>query len=268
MMTFFSTEENKKAAAYTATICGILLLLFIFISWSVLPPTAPVIEDQIEINLGNEEEGFGEEQPLVKGTPSNAKEENTPTPPDESSSDNITPPSDNNDADAAPVVKNEKPKTNPTPEKPKVVQPEKTTTTQTPKFTMNANNSSTKIGNNTEEDNSFTSQGKTPGKTKDDGSPGGSKTGGATGGPKVTKGNRKITKNYQSEGDGLKKAKMEAIIKVSPSGKGQFLRFGKVTTNEDLNNYKNAIINSLAKIQFDSSDSESTVTVQFVFDVN
>jgi hypothetical protein len=53
MMTFFSTEENKKAAAYTATICGILLLLFIFISWSVLPPTAPVIEDQIEINLGN-----------------------------------------------------------------------------------------------------------------------------------------------------------------------------------------------------------------------
>ena len=76
MTLLFSTEENKKAAIYTATICGVLLLLFIFIRWSVLPPTAPVIEDQIEINLGNEEEGFGEEQPLVKGTPSNTKEEN------------------------------------------------------------------------------------------------------------------------------------------------------------------------------------------------
>ena len=265
MTTFFSTEENKKAAAYTATICGILLLLFIFIRWSVLPPTAPVIEDQIEINLGNEEEGFGEEQPLVKGTPSNAKEENTPTPPDESSSDNITPPSDNNDADAAPVVKNEKPKTNPTPEKPKVVQPEKTTTTQTPKFTMNANKSATKIGNNTEEDNSFTSQGKTPGKTKDDGSPGGSKTGGATGGPKVI-GDRKIVKQYKFDGD-LAKATINAIVRVSPSGQGKFVSFGKGSTSRS-QSYANAINNYLNNIQFNNSDKESTVTVQFVFDVN
>jgi hypothetical protein len=265
MTTIFSTEENKKAAVYTATICGILLLLFIFISWSVLPPTAPVIEDQIEINLGNEEEGFGEEQPLVKGNPSNAKEENTPTPPDESSSDNITPPSDNNDADAAPVVKNEKPKTNPTLEKPKVVQPEKTTTTQTPKFTMNANKSATKIGNNTEEDNSFTSQGKTPGKTKDEGSPGGSKNGGNTGGPKVI-GDRKIVKQYKFDGD-LAKATINAIVRVSPSGQGKFVSFGKGSTSRS-QSYANAINNYLNNIQFNNSDKESTVTVQFVFDVN
>jgi len=266
MTTFFSTEENKKAAAYTATICGILLLLFIFIRWSVLPPTAPVIEDQIEINLGNEEQGFGEEQPLVKGTPSNAKEENTPTPPDESSSDNITPPSDNNDADAAPVVKNEKPKTNPTPEKPKVVQPEKTATTQKPKFTMSANTSSTNAGNNTDEDNSFTSQGKTPGKTKDDGSLGGSKTGGATGGPKVTKGNRKIIKHYKFEGE-LNKATIYAIIKVSASGQGKFVGFDKGSTSRS-QAYANAVSNYLGNIQFDAAENESTVTVQFVFDVN
>jgi outer membrane biosynthesis protein TonB len=266
MMQSFSTEENKKAAIYTAVICGILLLLFIFIRWSDLPPTIPVVEDQIEINLGNDEEGFGEEQPLVKGTPSNAKEENTPTTPDESSSDKITPPSDNNDADAAPVVKNEKLNTKPIIEKPKVVQPEKTATTQTPKFTMNASNSSTKNGNNTDEDNSFTSQGKNPDKTGDSGSPNGSKTGGATGGPKVTKGNRKIIKHYKFEGE-LNKATIYAIIKVSASGQGKFVGFDKGSTSRS-QAYANAVSNYLGNIQFDASDNESTVTVQFVFDVN
>ena len=265
MMQSFSTEENKKAAVYTAIICGILLLLFIFIRWSVLPPTAPVIEDQIEINLGNEEEGFGEEQPLVKGTPSNAKEENnTPTPPDQSANDNIAAP-DNNDADAAPIVKNEKPKTNPTPEKPKVVQPEKTTTSQKPKFTMNANNSSSNNGNNNDEDNSFTSQGKTPGKTGDAGSAGGSKNGGNTGGPKVI-GDRKIVKQYKFDGD-LAKATINAIVKVSPSGQGKFVSFGKGSTSRS-QSYASAINNYLNNIQFNNSDKESTVTVQFVFDVN
>lgn len=266
MTLLFSTEENKKAAIYTATICGVLLLLFIFIRWSVLPPTAPVIEDQIEINLGNEEEGFGEEQPLVKGTPSNTKEENnTPTPPDPSANDNIAPP-DNNDADAAPIVKNEKPKNNPTPEKPKVVQPEKTTTPQKPKFTMNANTSSSNNGNNNDEDNSFTSQGKTPGKTGDAGSAGGSKNGGSTGGPKVTKGNRKIVKHYKFEGE-LNKATIYAIIKVSASGQGKFVGFDKGSTSRS-QAYANAVSNYLGNIQFDASDSESNVTVQFVFDVN
>ena len=267
MTTIFSTEENKKAAAYTATICGVLLLLFIFIRWTVLPPTAPVIEDQIEINLGNDDEGFGEDQPLVKGTPSNVKEENTPAPPpDELSSDNINPPSDNNDADAAPVVKNEKPKTKPNLEKPKVVQPEKTATTQTPKFTMNANNSSTKNGNNNDEDNSFTSQGNTPGKTGDAGSAGGNKNGNQNGGPKVTKGNRKIVKHYKFEGE-LNKATIYAIIKVSPTGQGKFIGFDKGSTSRS-QAYANAVSNYLGNIQFDASDNESTVTVQFVFDVN
>jgi hypothetical protein len=243
-------------------------LLFIFIRWSVLPPTIPVVEDQIEIDLGNDTEGFGENQPLVKGTPSNSPEENnTAVAQEQSSNDNVSSP-DNNDAEAAPVIKNEKPKPNPIPEKPKVIQPVKTTAPQKTGVTMPARSTTPDKGNNNDEDNTFTSQGKTPGKTGDEGKVNGVPNGAATGGPRVTKGNRKITKNYQSEGDGLKKAKMEAIIKVSPSGKGEFLRFGKVTTNEDLNNYKNAIINSLAKIQFDPSDSESTVTVQFLFDVN
>ena len=65
----FESEKNKKAFLYTVTICGTLLLLFILISWKVMPPSEPVIQDLMEINLGNNDEGFGEKQPLIKGDP-------------------------------------------------------------------------------------------------------------------------------------------------------------------------------------------------------
>jgi len=264
-MQTFSTEENKKAAVYTAIICGILLLLFFFIRWSDLPPATPLIQDQIVIDLGNDYDGFGDEQPMVKGTPSNTKEENnTPTPPDQSANDNIADP-DNNDVDAAPVVKNNNLKANPLPVKPKTTQPEKTNTSITkPRITYQgpANNNN---GNNTDEDNSFTSQGKTPGKKDDAGSTGGTKNGAATGGPKVI-GDRKIVKQYKFDGD-LAKATINAIVRVSPSGQGKFVSFGKGSTSRS-QSYANAINNYLNNIQFNNSDKESTVTVQFVFDVN
>ena len=63
----FDKQRHRKALTYTALICGALLLMFIFISWKVMPPTVPVVQDLIEINLGNNDEGFGEEQPLIKG---------------------------------------------------------------------------------------------------------------------------------------------------------------------------------------------------------
>ena len=74
MESTFEAEKNKKAFSYTALICGVLLILAWFISWPILSPTAPVAQDLLEINLGNNDEGFGEEQPLIKG-------EMSPTPP-------------------------------------------------------------------------------------------------------------------------------------------------------------------------------------------
>ena len=266
MIQTFSTEENKKAAVYTALICGVLLLLFIFIRWSDLPPATPLIQDQIVIDLGNDYEGYGEEQPMIKGTPSTHQENiNTPTPPDQSSNDNITP-ADENDADAAPIVKNNNTKANPSLEKPKTTQIEKTNNSTTkPRITYQgpAKNNN---GNNNDEDNSFTSQGKNPNKKDDTGSPGGGKNGAATGGPKVTKGNRKIVKHYKFEGE-LSKATIYAIIKVSPSGQGKFVGFDKGSTSRS-QAYANAVSNYLGNIKFDASDNESNVTVQFVFDVN
>jgi len=73
----FESEKNRKAITYTAIVLGILLLMFFLmgilllmfflISWKNQPPTPPIVEDLIEINLGNNEEGWGEEQPLIKG---------------------------------------------------------------------------------------------------------------------------------------------------------------------------------------------------------
>ncbi len=267
MINQFSSEENKKAMTYTTIICGVLLLLFIFIRWTDFPPSTMIIQDQIEINLGNNDEGFGEEQPLVKGSPSleSDKTKNTAAPEDPSTNEKINP-ADNAEADAAPIVKTNNNKAKIQPEKPKVELPAKTATApQKPKITYQGPTKDIN-GNNKDEDNTFKSQGKNPTKNADDGVPDGKKNGAATGGPKVTKGNRKIVKHYKFEGE-LSKATIYAIISVSPTGQGKFIGFDKGTTNRS-QAYANAVSSYLSNIQFDNSDEASTVTVQFIFDVN
>src|SRR5260221_3348124 len=74
MQTTLEAEKNRKAFLYTVIICIILLLLAIFIRWSTYLPPVPVIPDLIEINLGNELEGYGKEQPLIKGEMSSARQ--------------------------------------------------------------------------------------------------------------------------------------------------------------------------------------------------
>ena len=77
----YDTERRKKALMYTASICSALLILFFIISWKVMPPSSPKVEDLIEINLGNYEEGLGEVQPLIKGERGASKEKiETPAP--------------------------------------------------------------------------------------------------------------------------------------------------------------------------------------------
>ena len=70
----FEAAKNKKAFTYTLIICATLLLLFFFIHWQILPLAPPPLQELIEINLGNNAEGFGEEQPLIKGEMAPAQE--------------------------------------------------------------------------------------------------------------------------------------------------------------------------------------------------
>ncbi len=273
MTSTFESEKNRKALLYTAVICGLLLLMFVLISWTDNPPSPPVVEDLIEINLGNNEEGFGEEQPLIKGEMSPSQEA-TVVPKQvaaaqEEPEEKVTP-DDNAEEDAAPVTKSVKatPKvTKPTTTAPVTVPVPKP---QKPKITYNGPGSGG--GNNATEDNGYKSQGNKPGATGDAGDPSGNKDsygntpGGKVGGPRVTSGNRKVIRYYSFTAE-LKKATIYAQIKVSPSGQGTFVKIVKPSTSFD-QAYANAISGYLRNMQFDKAADESIVTVQFNFTVN
>lgn len=269
--TEFESQKNRKAFLYTAVICGTLLLLFILISWKVMPPSIPLVQDMMEINLGNNENGYGEEQPLIKGERSPSQEAvilPKQSSPKEAVADK-TEPEENAPDDAAPVNKPEKktPKvksiTAPAPVITPVPKPQK------PKVTYNGPGNGT--GNGATEDNGYKNQGNNPNGKGDNGDPNGNKDsygntpGGKVGGPKVTRGNRKIkiVRYYSFTGE-LKKATIYAIIKVTASGQGTFIGFDKGST-ERSQAYANEIIKYLKNIQFDKAGDESNVTVQFNF---
>lgn len=269
----FDKERHRKALTYTAIICGGLLLMFIFISWKVLPPAVPVVQDQIEINLGNNDEGFGEEQPLIKGPGKPEKEIATqpqPSPAKEEIAEEKITPDENAEENAAPVVKNVKKTT-----AVKVTTPSPTPTIiptpkpKTPKIVYNG--PGTKNGNNATEDNGYTMQGNNKNGKGDAGDPTGNKDsygktpGSKVGGPKVISGNRKVVRYYSFTGE-LAKATINAVIKVSPSGVGTFVRIGQGSTSFS-RDYANAISGYLRSMQFDKADDESLVTVQFNFNV-
>lgn len=82
----------------------------------------------------------------------------------------------------------------------------------------------------------------------------------------MTDGNRNITKSARFNGD-LEKAVILARINVSPEGIGTFIEFAQGSTQRT-NRYRQAIVNYLQKIQFDRSDKDDIVVVQFNFLVN
>ena len=266
----FEIEKNRKAFVYTVLIVVGLLILFFIIRWKIIPPSQPVVQDLIEINLGNNEDGFGEEQPLIKGERS-PNPEATVTPrtsaPQQSAQDEVAP-DENAEATAAPVVKPikkaEKPVKNDAPPSPT---PKPAPKPQKPKVTYNGPGKGG--GNNADQDNGYQYQGNKPGGKGDNGDPTGNKDsygdspGGRIGGPKVFKGNRKIVRFYSFSTE-LPKATIYAIVKVSPAGRGSFVGFDKGSTSRN-QGYADEIVRYLSKMEFDKANDESTVTVQFNF---
>jgi outer membrane biosynthesis protein TonB len=75
------SSKNIKAGTMTGILCGLLLMLFFMVSWKSTISETPIQEEGIEVNLGNSDEGMGDEQPLAPGDPSVDIEKNqTPTP--------------------------------------------------------------------------------------------------------------------------------------------------------------------------------------------
>ena len=99
---------------YTIVICGLFLIIAIFYTWPLQVPPTATVQDLIDVNLGNEQEGMGEVQPLVKGdrAPDNqsvASHQKAAKAAEEPSQE-IQADENNDDKEAAPVVKVEKPK--------------------------------------------------------------------------------------------------------------------------------------------------------------
>ena len=77
----FEREKNLKATAYTALICAALFFLFFFLQWTLPQIPPPVLDEGIEVNLGNSETGLGDIAPQLPGTPSNTDQTNVSRPP-------------------------------------------------------------------------------------------------------------------------------------------------------------------------------------------
>ena len=75
----FESEKNLKATGYTAVILTLLMIILLYVSWT-LPVVPPVVTlDSMEVNLGNSDKGMGTDQPYLPGQPSAAdKEKYTP----------------------------------------------------------------------------------------------------------------------------------------------------------------------------------------------
>ncbi len=272
MTTTFETEKNRKAFVYTGVILGGILLIALLVSWKLPEHPKVLFNDLIEINLGNDEEGEGEVQPLIKGEKAPASES---APQQQSAAPNNQPAEevktdDVSDNESAPV-------TNPIKTTPKavivpIVKAPPAPKPQKPKI-AGYDGPKGGTGNGATEDNGYKYQGNKPGGKGDAGSPNGkpdsygNTPGGRTGGGglRVSKGDRSIVNNYIFMGD-LPKATINAKIKVSPSGRGTFITFDQGSTSTD-SKYANAIRGYLPNIEFNKSDHESIVTVPFNFRV-
>ena len=284
MQSSLEAEKNKKAFTYTIIIVGTLLLLAIFITWPIIKPPVPLVEDLIEINLGNKVEGFGEIQPLKKGDMAPAQEpaaqQQKATTAAEPPAKNIQP-DDIEDKDAAPITKPVKiiPKATSIAKEP-VAKPVKTTTPipvvmptpkpQKPKATYNGTGNGK--GNGATEDNGDTYQGNKPGGKGDAGDPSGKpdsygNTPGGRSGVSVTRGVRPLNLGaLRFEDDFSENAKVYLDVKYNASGSYTGSAIGKGTTTS------NSTITGIAKrkaadLKFPASADGGLSTILFNFKV-
>jgi hypothetical protein len=280
----FEAEKNRKAFTYTAIIVAILLLLAFYITWPIIKPPVPLVEDLIEINLGNNVEGLGEVQPLIKGDMAPAQE---PAAQQQKAAAAQEPPAkdiqpdDNAGEDAAPVTKPAKiiPKTNniakvpvTNPVKTKVPAPVvmPTPKPQKPKATYNGAGNGN--GNGATEDNGYTYQGKKPGGKGDAGDPSGKADSygnnpGGRSGVSVTRGVRPLNlAALRFEDDFSENAKVYLDVKYNAAGTytGSAIAKGTTTSNSTITGIAKR---KAAELKFPPGADGGVSTILFNFKV-
>lgn len=99
-------QKNIKAATWTGVICGAILLLCFLVSWTTPLPDPEPVDEGIEVNLGNSDQGLGDIAPMLPGPPSDEEEEvNTPPKTQITQADDAKEiETDDNDKEAPPAV--------------------------------------------------------------------------------------------------------------------------------------------------------------------
>ncbi|MBX3256077.1 MAG: hypothetical protein KF862_18215 [Chitinophagaceae bacterium] len=176
----FETSKNVKAGTITGVISGALLIFLFLVSWSVPAPPLPPVEEGMEVNLGNSDDGAGDVQPLRPGPPAAVeKEVNTPPKAANTPAENVKAVETDDNDEEAPDVKVPKPKVS-NPESKVIPTKENTTTVKKnntkpqvvenptpappkPRATYKGGDGSGPGGNNADTWNSSKSEGNTTG---------------------------------------------------------------------------------------------------------
>ncbi|MDP4150632.1 MAG: hypothetical protein Q8927_00930 [Bacteroidota bacterium] len=286
----FESKKNVKASGYTALICIALLLLFFYIGWTQPPAPVPVVEDGIEVNLGNSDKGLGADQPYLPGKPS-AEDKEKYTPPKQAVVEK-TPvkevETNDNDKEEAPVIK-KPPVTKPhatklpdkdivkTPVRP-VKQPDvlPTPPKPRPKAVFHGVNGTGTGGNEADDYKPGGNQGIAGGRG-DQGAPGGNPnstnySGGGRGNSGVSisrgLGGRKITGTPAFTDDFNENAKVAIDVHVDGNGNvsdAQYQLMGSTTSESSL---KAIAIRKARQVKFNATGQESTGTLVFNFKVH
>ncbi len=74
MQSYFERNKNVKASGITLLVCGLLFIIFFFVRWTLPNIPSPIVEEGIEVNLGNSETGLGDIAPQTPGQPSKTEE--------------------------------------------------------------------------------------------------------------------------------------------------------------------------------------------------
>ena len=112
----FERSKNRKALGITLGICLAIILLMFLVSWTAPQIPQPLVDNGIEVNLGNVDEGLGDVAPQIPGEMS--KDEETDVQPVKTSAAREEPEeskevAENTERDAPEVRTSPKPKTEP-----------------------------------------------------------------------------------------------------------------------------------------------------------
>jgi hypothetical protein len=282
----FNARKNREAGLYTLLICGAILTVLLLTSWNLpFNPPAPV-EEGLEVNLGNSDQGLGSNQPFLPNDPSKQDQEKytphkTVYPVKEALKDVET---DDKDPDPAPAVKQPpvtKPEAKKIPDKDltvktphKTIQPavNPTPAPPKPKAVFHGVNGDGTGGNDADHFKPGGNQGIAGGKG-DQGKPGGDPNstnysgGGHGNGIAIARGlqGRRISSTPSFTDEFNENAKVAVDIVVDASGNvtsAEYQARGSTTADAGL---KAIAIRKAHQVKFNSGSEESSGTLIFNF---